>query len=104
MKVTKEMILQYLKEMKPELEKLGIEKVALFGSFAKEDQTVYSDIDIAIKKNSDYLQSHTAYEYFDLLTSIKQKIRTVLHRPSDIFDLDSDSEFLKSIEKEIIYV
>ena len=51
MKITKEMILQYLKEIKPELENHGIEQLALFGSFAKEEQTVYSDIDIAIKKS-----------------------------------------------------
>ena len=98
------MILQYLKEIKPELENQGIEQLALFGSFAKEEQTVYSDIDIAIKKKSDFLKKYTAYDYFNTVSSIKQKIRSVLHRNIDIFDLESDSVFLESIQKEIIYV
>ena len=104
MKMTKEMILQYLKEIKPELKNYGIEQIALFGSFAKGEQTVYSDIDIAIKKKSDFLKQYSAYEYFNMVSTIKQKIRKTLHRNIDIFDLESDSAFLESIEKEIIYV
>ena len=98
------MILQYLKEIKPELENHGIEQLALFGSFAKEEQTVYSDIDIAIKKKPDFLKQYNAYDYFNMVSNIKQKIRSALHRNIDIFDLESDSEFLESIQKEIIYV
>ena len=104
MRITKNIILQYLKEIKPELESHGIEKIALFGSFAKEEQTVYSDIDIAIKKKSDFLEKYSAYDYFNMISNIKQKIRQVLHRNVDVFDLESDSELLESIEKEIIYV
>ena len=104
MKITKEIILQYLKEIKPELENYGIEQIALFGSFAKEEQTVYSDIDIAIKKKPDFLEQYSAYDYFNMVSTVKQKICKALHRNIDIFDLESDSEFLESIEKEIIYV
>jgi len=104
MKTTKENILLYLKKIKPELEKYGIEKVALFGSFANAQQTVYSDIDIAIQKRSDFLQKHTAYDYFDLVSELKNKVMSALHRKSDIFDLDSDSAFKESIKKEMIYV
>ena len=104
MKITQEIILQYLKKIKPELQNDGIEKIALFGSFAKNEQTVYSDIDIAIKKKSDFLEQYSAYEYFNMISNIKQKIRKVLHRNVDVFDLESDSELLESIEKEIIYV
>ncbi len=104
MKTTKENILHYLKEIKPELEEYGIEKVALFGSFATNKQTVYSDIDIAIKKKSGFFQEHTAYDYFEIVSKLKGKILLALHRNSDVFDLDSDSEFTESIHKEIIYV
>jgi len=104
MKTTKEAILRYLKEIKPELEAYGIEKIALFGSFATGQQNVYSDIDIAIKKKSDFLQHHAAYDYFNIVAQIKNKILKTLHRNSDIFDLDSDSTFAQSIKKEMIYV
>ena len=104
MKTTKESILHYLKELKPELEEYGIEKIALFGSFATDQQNVYSDIDIAIRKKTDFLKDHTAYDYFNIISKIKQNILLKLHRNSDVFDLDSDSTFSESIKKEMIYV
>ncbi len=104
MKTTKESIINYLKKIKPELKTQGIEEVALFGSFATNQQTVYSDIDIAIRKKSAFLQAYTAYDYFNLISRLKRKIRLDLHKNSDIFDLDSDSSFLKSIDEELIYV
>ena len=104
MKTTKETILRYLKEIKLELEEYGIEKIALFGSFATNEQNVYSDIDIAIKKNHNFLKDHVAYDYFTIVSKIKNKILLALHRNVDIFDLDSDSTFAQSIKKEMIYV
>jgi len=104
MKMTQEKVLAYLKELKAELEVEGIEKVALFGSFATQTQNVYSDIDIAIQKKKNFLDEHSAYEYFDLVKKIKDKIRKTLHIPSDVYDLDSQYGFKKHIEKELIYV
>ena len=104
MRMTQEKILIYLKKLKPELEREGIEKLAIFGSFATDKQNIYSDIDIALKKKSNFLHEYTAYDYFNLLAKIKSKIRENLHLQSDIFDLDSDSSFRAEIEKELIYV
>ena len=103
MKTTKETILRYLKELKPELEIYGIEKIALFGSFATEEQNVYSDIDIAIQKRPDFLEHYSGYDYFNIISKIKYSIRLKLHRNSDIFDLDSDSAFAANIKRELIY-
>ena len=51
MQVSKSDILNYLSFLKSELSSKGIEQIALFGSYAKDSQNVYSDIDIAIKKD-----------------------------------------------------
>ena len=104
MQIKKEKILDYLKELKPELEAYGVVQLALFGSFATDKQNVYSDIDIAIRKESDFIQNHTAYDYFNLVTTIKTKMLKRLHRNTDVFDLDSNSSFEESIKKEMIYV
>jgi len=104
MKATRENILHYLGELKQELKPHGIEEMALFGSYAKEEQTVYSDIDIAIRKKKNFLDDYSAYEYFEMLSSIKEKVRQKLHKSIDIFDMDSQSSFKKSIENELIYV
>lgn len=104
MVATKENILQYLREIKSELAVDGIVTIALFGSYAKDAQTPYSDIDIAIAKSDDFLSSHSAYSYFDTLSKLKEQIGTKFHRNIDIFDLDSKSPFVQSIKNEILYV
>jgi len=104
MRATKENILNYLHEIKNELQSDGISTLALFGSFAREDNGVYSDIDIAISKENDYLKNRCAYTYFDEVNKIKTMIQKKFHRNSDIFDLDSDSAMKKTIIKDLIYV
>ncbi len=104
METTKETILDYLKKIKPELEKYGIEKIALFGSFATGTENVYSDIDIAVKKKNGFFKDHTAYDYFEIVSKLRGMILQTLHRNSDVLDLDSNSEFADTIKKELIYV
>ena len=104
MRATKDAVLSYLGELKEELQKEGIVELGLFGSYARGEAGVYSDIDIAIKRNETYLQDHSAYEYFTLIDSIKSKISARFHRQSDLFDLGSDSSMKENILKDIIYV
>ena len=104
MRATKENIIEYLKNLKLELKDKGINKVALFGSFSKGEENIYSDIDIAISKDKEFLSYNTAYSYFELISDIKEEVRKKFHKNIDIFDLDSKSSFKDSIEKELIYV
>lgn len=95
---TKQEIINSLHQHKSELnEKFGIEKLALFGSFAKDEQSEKSDIDLLVvqmkKKNA--------------ITLIKAKnfISDVLGRDVDLGLLDSLRPFIRNrVEKEMIYV
>lgn len=78
--------------------------MALFGSFSRDEQNVYSDIDIAIVKDKTFRDNYCVYHYFDVVKKIKKNISKKFHRGVDIFDLDSNSEFKHSIKKELIYV
>jgi predicted nucleotidyltransferase len=104
MKATKNSILEYLQQLKKEFAQEGIASFALFGSFAKGTNGVYSDIDIAIIKDRNFLQTHSSYDYFETIATIKKKIRKKFHRNIDIIDLNSSTPFKQSIEKELIYV
>ncbi len=104
MKIDKSEILEYLRILKSEFGSRGIDSIALFGSFAVGKESVYSDIDIAIKKNSNYLKEMGAYEYFDMTNEIRSKLEKKFHKKVDLFDLDSDSFIKKEIESELIYV
>lgn len=104
MKVTKINIITFLHDIKEELLNDGISKIGLFGSFARDEAGVYSDIDIAIQKDSNYLVTRSAYDYFEEVSKIKSLIRKQFHRNSDVFDLDSDSSMKDEILKDLIYV
>jgi len=104
MKYSQQEILKYLKSIKSHFKQKGIEIVALFGSFAKNTQTIYSDIDIAIVKDIEFIKQNGVYSYFNILNEIKTKLRDKFHKNIDIFDLDSNSEFKSNIKKELIYV
>lgn len=103
-KPTKETILSCLKELKDDFEKRGIVSLGLFGSYASASDNVYSDIDIAIKKEDDFLKDRSPYSYFETLNALKSEVAKRLHRNVDIFDLDSNSAFMEDIKKDIIYV
>jgi|FLOH01.1.fsa_nt_gi uncharacterized protein len=104
MKVTKSNIINYLQEIKEEIAADGVCALGLFGSFARDEAGVYSDIDIAIKKESNYLEKRTAYDYFDEVSKIKNLLKKKFHRNSDVFDLDSNSSMRDEIMKDLIYV
>jgi len=98
------LILDYLLEIKTDLNNDGIEKIGLFGSYAKGTASDDSDVDIAIELKKDYLEKHDVWEYFTLVDTIKSRMADKFHKRIDIFDLESQSETRQNILKEIIYV
>lgn len=78
-------------------DKYGIERIALFGSCARGEQTVDSDVDIliSIKKPSLFV-----------LSEITVLLESVLKRKVDLVSEKSRSrqEFMDNIKKDLIYV
>lgn len=78
-------------------DKYGIESLALFGSFSRNEQNVNSDIDIlvSLKKPSLYLYA-----------ALKNDLESIFSRKVDIISAKSKlrEEFKQSISKELIYV
>lgn len=101
---TQKDVLNFLTNIKDELQNDGIEKVGLFGSYARNNATLTSDIDIAIKLNKNYLEKNDVWNYFNEINKIKTMVYNKFQIKSDIFDLDSSSVFKDKILKEILYV
>jgi len=97
-------ILTFLSTIKPSLQSQGIEKLGLFGSYAKESANEFSDIDIAFKLQSDFLRTHDVWNYFRLIENINETIAKQFHKKVELFDLDSASSLKSAISKEVIYV
>ena len=101
---TQKDVLTFLTNIKPQLQKDGIEQVGLFGSYAKNNATLTSDIDIAIKLNKNYLDKNDVRNYFNEINKIKEMVYNKFQMKSDVFDLDSCSSLKDKIEKEVLYV
>jgi len=95
--VTKKIILNYLNQHKSEYkEKFGIEKIGLFGSYARDEATDKSDIDIVIEMNPKSLQKRLM---------LKKELEQALKSSIDIGYFSSLRNFVANeIKKEIIYV
>lgn len=90
-------ILNYLKEHYPEFkEKYHVEKIGLFGSYAKDKAKDDSDIDIFVKMKP---------SLFDMV-AIKEQIEQDLNKKVDIIREHKNIKplFLQMIQKDLIYV
>lgn len=92
----KTIVLNFLRAHKDELAlKYGVEKIGLFGSYAKDQQHDGSDIDLAIlSNNKDFFVREDLREYLEKNLGV----------PVDVGYIDSfRSYYREQIDKEIIY-
>ena len=94
--IDKTNILNYLKEHYSEFKsKYNVEQIGLFGSYARDEATENSDIDIFVKMKP---------SLFDMV-AIKEQIENDLDRKVDIIREHKNIKpiFLKMIQKDLIY-
>ncbi len=105
MKNSKTEILLFLKTLKPELYAEGIVSLGLFGSVAKEIDTLNSDIDIVYETSDTFINNHKGWSAFTYLnTHLRDKIANRFNTHVDMFDLNSSSLIKDKIKKEALYV
>ena len=95
--IDKTNILNYLKEHYSEFKsKYNVEQIGLFGSYARDEATENSDIDIFVKMKP---------SLFDMV-AIKEQIENDLDKKVDIIREHKNIKpiFLKMIQKDLIYV
>lgn len=104
--MTKEYIIEKLKELKPVYEKEGLILLGLFGSYARGDADEDSDIDLLYDMNDDkFLSLHGGWSSFSRLTDIKEELKEVFHKDIDLCTIDNPSRtFKKFALKDAIYV
>ncbi len=94
--MTKHDILNYLNEHYEEFEtRYNVEKIGLFGSYARDEATDDSDIDIYVKMKPNMFN----------MIAIKDNIEKSLHKKVDIIREHKNMKpfFLEMINKDLIY-
>ena len=96
--MTKNYVLTFLRAHKKEMkERFGIEKIALFGSYARGEANQGSDVDIAILETTTKTLSNRL--------NAKQMLEENLKVKVDLGYFDSMKTFIKNrIKKDFIYV
>ncbi len=94
----KQTIIASIKAEKPYLQKqFGVEEIALFGSFARGEETPDSDLDILVSlEKPSYSLLMGLYVYLEL--KLNMKIDIIRKGPH------VSERFLKYISKDLIYV
>jgi uncharacterized protein len=95
--LNKEQILNVLRDNKPYMEKnLGVVKIGLFGSYAKDLQKADSDVDILVELDE---------AKWDKLCSVWEMLENDLQTKIDLIRKGDHlgERFLRTIEREIIY-
>ena len=79
-------ILSILKELKPTYEQEGLILLGLFGSYAKNTQTKFSDIDIAYKLDYDKFSKkyHGGFAKLLRIEDVKKELQAIFHKPVDL--------------------
>lgn len=92
-----EEIVQSLRQVKPQLkERFHVAHIGLFGSYARNEQTHSSDIDVLVS----FLEPVSGFEFVDLATFLE----TELKAPVDLIsDFHLRTPFRTEIEKDLIY-
>lgn len=95
---TKADIIDFLTRIRPRLEVFGVRKIGIFGSFARNEQTEDSDIDLLV----DFYPDKLKYDnYIDLVFYIEDS----LERPVDLVTTGSLSPYIgPHILQEVEYV
>ncbi len=91
-------ILSKLKELKPVYEKEGLILLGLFGSYAKNTQTKFSDIDVAYSLDYDKFSLKYKGGFAKLLRidDIKKELQSIFKTPIDLVP-DSNKFILKDL-------
>jgi predicted nucleotidyltransferase len=95
--ITKEQILESLAKNKPELQRrFKVDKLALFGSYARGEQGPDSDVDILVE-----VDPSIGLEF----VTLAEKIENILGTSVDLVSSRAvTSKAMKFIEPELIYV
>jgi len=99
-------ILNQLKQLKSQYQKIGFYIVGVFGSYARDQQTPQSDIDIVYQIDEKFINRYGGWGAIVQLEKIKDEIGTILGISKvDLATFDSNNQTLqRAIKEDMIYV
>ena len=92
--LTKEKILKLLEDNRDQINKYGVKKIGLFGSFLRGNQNKESDIDILVVFHRPTFDNYMELKFF---------LEKLFHRKVDLILEDALKPSIKHVKEEAIY-
>lgn len=83
-KMTREDILEILRDREAELRGLGVEHVSVFGSAARGDSRPMSDVDLTVRLKPGFSQG--GFDYFGRFEALRARLAQILACPVDLVE------------------
>ena len=103
--LTKDIIINTLKELQPSFKKEGVNLLGFFGSYSRDEAKDTSDIDILIETTPKFIQNNIGLKAFTKLNELKIILANKFKKDIDIVDkqglLDHNNTYILS---KAIYV
>lgn len=100
-----QILLNKIKNQKKVLLQDGFEIVAVFGSFAKGQENIDSDIDLLYDIKPVFLEKYGGFQAFAKINEIRKILKELLGREIDLATIDNHSKTFKNYAlKDTIYV
>lgn len=94
----KQEVFQLIQNHQPALQKLGAERLGLFGSFVREEQKEASDVDLVVE----FKEGQKTFRNF---MNMAEYLETLLNRKVELVTWESLASFVKkNVKEEIEYV
>ena len=101
----KDEILAKLKELKPVYEQEGFVVKGIFGSVARGDDSINSDIDVLYDLTPEFTKRHLGFFAVSRIEAIKQELQQIFGCDVDLATSDNPSRvFQETIKEECAYV
>ncbi len=98
----REQAIARLRAHEAELRAAGVERLSVFGSVARGDQTEGSDVDVAIRLSPEAAQG--GFAYFERLDALTRRLHDILGCPVDVVTEPIRQERLRrTIEREAMF-
>ena len=98
-------IINYLHNYNQEHEKDGFKIVSLFGSYARGENDIFSDIDLTYKIDHDKFYKDDGFSKLLKIQEIKKELEQKFHKKVDLVPVNNTNKFFQdTLEKEQIII
>ncbi len=103
--MTRDKVLKYLHDFNEKHQKSGFRLVSLFGSYARGEDDLFSDIDITYTIDHDIFYKDDGFAKLRKTTDFKRELEVQLNRKVDLVPLNGINKFMQeNLKKEQIAI